>query len=106
MIPYLNSSKYFQISRYSTPIQSLNITSPTSPNKQTGNSSSNTSSKQFHVPHENSQKQRKANDDASGDLTESEEKMSDQEKLANCYVDASLQVKTFSYILSLILWYT
>uniref|UniRef100_A0A915LUS1 GBF1-like tetratricopeptide repeats domain-containing protein n=1 Tax=Meloidogyne javanica TaxID=6303 RepID=A0A915LUS1_MELJA len=78
--------------KYSTPIQSLTITSPTSPNKQTGNSSSNTSSKQFHVPHENSQKQRKTNEDASGDLTESEEKMSDQEKLANCYVDASLQL--------------
>ncbi|CAK5110087.1 unnamed protein product [Meloidogyne enterolobii] len=77
--------------KYTTPIQSLTITSPTSPNKQTGNSSSNTS-KQFHVPHENSQKQRKTNEDASGGLTESEEKMSDQEKLANCYVDASLQL--------------
>ncbi|CAK5115089.1 unnamed protein product [Meloidogyne enterolobii] len=95
--------------KYTTPIQSLTITSPTSPNKQTGNSSSNTS-KQFHVPHENSQKQRKTNEDASGGLTESEEKMSDQEKLANCYVDASLQVKNF-YILfepifSQILWCT
>nr|CAD2195494.1 unnamed protein product [Meloidogyne enterolobii] len=77
--------------KYTTPIQSLIITSPTSPNKQTGNSSSNTS-KQFLVPHENSQKQRKTNEDVSGDLTESEEKMSDQEKLANCYVDASLQL--------------
>nr|CAD2181898.1 unnamed protein product [Meloidogyne enterolobii] len=77
--------------KYSTPIQVLNITSPTSPNKQTGNSSSNTS-KQFYVPHENYQKQRKTNEDASGDLAESEEKMSDQEKLANCYVDASLQL--------------
>ncbi|KAL7079461.1 hypothetical protein ACQ4LE_001628 [Meloidogyne hapla] len=77
--------------KYTTPIQSLNITTPTSPNKQTVNSSNSTSSKQFHVPNENNQKQRKTNENGE-DLTESEEKMSDQERLANCYVDASLQL--------------
>ena len=79
--------------RYATPIQTLNITSP---NKQT-NSSSNTSSKQFHVPHENNQKKHKTNENNESNvlLNESEEKMCDQERLANCYMDASLQVNIF-----------
>ncbi|KAF7635614.1 hypothetical protein Mgra_00005003 [Meloidogyne graminicola] len=72
--------------RYIT--HSLDISSP---NKQ-NQSNSSSHSKQFHVPNENIQKQNKKTNENITEINESEDKISEQERLATCYVDASLQL--------------